>query len=63
MGTCQHAAQGGFAGSAVSQEDGDLPLVQIQGQIFDRSVAVPSRVIHLWKSQRVTDSLTGPGHS
>lgn len=45
--TCEHVARGGFAGSVVSQENSDLPLVQIHGQSLDRYVFILSRVIHL----------------
>lgn len=56
--TCEYGAGGGFACSVVSQENSDLPLVQIHGQIFDCYVFIPSFVKHLWKSQSVTDSIT-----
>lgn len=56
--TCEHAADGGFACSVVSQENSDLPLVQIHGQTFNCYVFISSLIKHLWKNQSVTDSVT-----
>lgn len=46
-GTCKNGADRGFPCSVVSQENSDLPLVQVQAQILDCYVFTPSPIKHL----------------
>lgn len=60
-GTCKNGADGGFPCPVVSQENGDLPLVQVHTQILDGYAFTPSPVKDLWESQGAAGRVTHTG--